>query len=104
MFFDTQDWNVAEGDLLTVTHWDCEGIEMPWGFHLSVIQGLGEISSARFRSLMRRPGIKVALEPGETCVAFRLYLRDHPSIDAVCEVLIRGTKLGVPVRFLKTQV
>jgi hypothetical protein len=92
--------NIIAGDLLTVQSWECEGVERPWGFHLDVLEGLTELSGVQFRRLTRRASSRVVLTPGETCIALQLRLQEHPTVDTFCEVLIRGTKLGVHTRFL----
>jgi hypothetical protein len=96
--------SVARGDLLTAEVWECEGVEHPWGFRMEVLDGLQDLSGSQFRRLTRRPSVKVVLAPGEVCVGLRMHMRDHPTIDSFCEVLVRGMKLGVHTRFLHLQL
>lgn len=91
----------STGDLLEIVAWECEGTESPWGFRAESIDGIPEVSGSQFRKITRRNGVMVALQPGETCIVLKSVARNHPAIDPIFIVLIRGMQLGVYTRFLK---
>jgi hypothetical protein len=91
------------GSLLRFIPWDCEGIEMPWGFprQLSIVDRLLDkerISGSLFRTAVRHN--RVSLTPGDTCILLEKMSFAHPSIDSFYVVLHEGQRICVFARFL----
>jgi hypothetical protein len=82
---------LQEGDLVTVEPWDCEGIEMPWGWR----RGGEPENLGPTRNVLR-----TRLRPGTVGMIVRF---DHGGLgkeDSFYTVLIGDQKLAIPIRFL----
>lgn len=83
------------GDLVSVEAWDCEGVEMPWGWaddsHTTM---KADVAHRRVR--------KVKIKSGTLAMVIRF---DHFGVDDYdthYNVIVEGMKLGVPLRFIRS--
>ncbi len=91
------------GQMLRVIPWDCEGIELPWGFDTSVLDDLARVESlsgSAFRARIRRPNARVDLAEGDIAIVIRHVDLSHPTIDPFYIVLVGGRRAGVFKKFL----
>ena len=89
------------GEMLRLVHYNCEGVEKPWGFPVEVAEDLARresVSSSQFRDRTRRSRIK--LNEGDIAVSIRRMGLIHPTIDDFYVVLVSGMKICVYPRFL----
>ncbi len=80
---------LQKGDLVSIEPWDCEGVEMPWGWQ----RGIDPMTAPR--RVMRSK-----LRPGSIGM---IIVFDHEGLgdeDSFYTVLVGDQKLAVPIRFL----
>jgi hypothetical protein len=91
------------GEMLRVIPWNCEGIELPWGFDAGVLEDLTKVESlsgSAFRARLRRPSSRINLSEGDIAVVLGQVDLKHPTIDTFYIVLVNGRRAGVFTRFL----
>jgi len=89
------------GEMLRLIHYNCEGVEPPWGFHVDLAEDLlrrESMSSSQFRERTRRA--RVGLKEGDIAVSIKRFGISHATIDDFYVVLVDGMKLCVYTRFL----
>lgn len=82
------EFKLIQGDLVSIDPWDCEGVEMPWGWD----RPKADFTKSRVSRRKLTPGVIGMI------VSF-----DHAGVDDYDThymVLVGDRKLSVPVRFL----
>ena len=82
------EFKLKQGDLVSIEPWDCEGVEMPWGWD----RPKADVTKPRVSRRKLAPGVIGMI------VSF-----DHAGADDYDThymVLVADRKLSVPVRFL----
>lgn len=80
------------GDLIAIQVWDCEGVEMPWGW----VEDGTRPPDAKGRRMTKKK-----IVPGTFGIVIRF---DHFGVDDYdthYNVVVGGLRLGVPLRFIR---
>lgn len=84
------------GDLVTIEPWDCEGIELPWGW---LPDDPPPKKSDKIAKKMRKFK-KIKISPNVMGIIIEYGFASMDDYDEHYAVMVEGRQMSVPIRFL----
>lgn len=86
------DYKLREGDLVSIEPWDCEGVEVPWGWDHEHLINVKSATVPRSK--------RVRIKPGAMGIIVHYEQPQENDRDMSYVVIVGERRLGVPVRFI----